>query len=63
MLAYAPCSKAGGAARVAEHLPEQQFTPPAPNRYWAGDITSIRTSSGWRYLAVWMDLFSRRVIV
>ncbi len=28
----------------------------------SGDTTYIRTTSGWRYLAVWMDLFSRRVI-
>jgi transposase InsO family protein len=29
---------------------------------WAGDITYIRTSCGWRYLAVWIDLYSRRVV-
>ncbi len=29
---------------------------------WAGDITYIRTTEGWRYLAVWIDLFSRRVV-
>ena len=57
-----PCSKASGATAVAENLLEQDFTPPAPNRCWAGDITDIRTTSGWRYLAVWMDLFSRRVV-
>ena len=34
----------------------------APNRCWAGDITYIRTSNGWRYLAVWIDLYSRRVV-
>ncbi|EAQ69087.1 integrase core domain protein [Synechococcus sp. RS9909] len=31
-------------------------------RCWAGDITYIRTTAGWRYLAVWIDLFSRRVV-
>jgi putative transposase len=60
--AFRPCSKASGANGVAENLLEQDFTPPAPNRYWAGDITYIRTTSGWRYQAVWMDLFSRRVV-
>jgi putative transposase len=60
--AFRPCSKASGAMGVAENLLEQDFTPPAPNRCWAGDITYIRTTSGWRYLAVWMDLFSRRVV-
>jgi transposase InsO family protein len=61
--AFRPCSKArSGAAGVAENLLLQDFTPPAPNRCWAGDITYIRTTAGWRYLAVWMDLFSRRVV-
>ena len=60
---FRPCSKgSGGAAGVAENLLQQEFAPPAPNRCWAGDITYIRTSAGWRYLAVWIDLFSRRVV-
>jgi putative transposase len=37
-------------------------SPSEPNRCWAGDITYIRTTEGWRYLAVWIDLFSRRVV-
>jgi len=60
--AFRPCSKASSATCVAENLLEQQCTPPAPNRCWAGDITYIRTTSGWRYLDVWMDLFSLRVV-
>ena len=56
---------------MVENLLQQDFQPPAPNRCRAGDITYIRTSSGWRYLAVshrevrstdWIDLFSRRVV-
>jgi transposase InsO family protein len=53
--AFRPCSKASGTTGVAENLLEQDFTPPEPNRCWAGDITYIRTTSGWRYLAAWMD--------
>ena len=61
--AFRPCSKASvGAARAAENLLQQDFQPPATNRCWAGDITYIRTSAGWRYLAVWIDLYSRRVV-
>lgn len=60
--AFRPCSNTTGAGGVAENLLQQDFTPPAPNRCWAGDITYIRTTAGWRYLAVWMDLFSRRVV-
>jgi transposase InsO family protein len=33
-----------------------------PNRCWADDITTIRTTAGWRHLAVWIDLFRRRVV-
>lgn len=60
---FRPCSKgSSGAAGVVENLLQQDFQPPSPNRCWAGDITYIRTTAGWRYLAVWMDLFSRRVV-
>ena len=61
--AFRPCSGSRrGAVGVAENLLQQEFRPPAPNRCWAGDITYIRTTSGWRYLAVWIDLYSRRVV-
>ncbi len=33
-----------------------------PNRVWAGDITYLQTKEGWLYLAVVIDLFSRRVV-
>lgn len=47
---------------VAENILNRQFNPDAPNRAWTSDITYIRTQSGWLYLAVVMDLFSRRII-
>ena len=47
---------------VAENRLNRQFNPDVPNRCWASDITFIRTRSGWLYLAVVMDLFSRRII-
>jgi len=37
---------------VADNLLSQQFSPTAPNRSWGGDITYIRTTAGWRYLAM-----------
>ena len=40
----------------------RQFAVAAPNRVWAGDITYIWTAEGWLYLAVVLDLYSRRVI-
>ena len=47
---------------VAPNLVQRQFFPKTPNETWAADITYIRTWEGWLYLAVVIDLFSRRVI-
>ena len=47
---------------VADNLLNRQFDVAAPNRAWVSDITYIRTRSGWLYLAVVMDLFSRRIV-
>lgn len=40
----------------------RDFTAPGPNQLWASDITYIRTWEGWLYLAVVIDLFSRKVV-
>jgi putative transposase len=40
----------------------RQFTVRAPNRVWAADITALPTHGGWCYLAVVLDLYSRRVV-
>ena len=40
----------------------QNFTAEAPNRKWVTDITYLKTASGWVYLAVVLDLFSRKVV-
>lgn len=47
---------------VAENLLDRQFETEKPNARWAGDITYIWTQEGWLYLAVILDLFSRRVV-
>lgn len=47
---------------VAENRLERQFAVDRPNAVWAADITYIWTSEGWLYLAVVMDLFSRRIV-
>ena len=41
---------------------QQVFVASAVNRIWAGDLTAIATRVGWLYLAVVLDLYSRRVI-
>lgn len=47
---------------VEPNLLQQNFTASRPNEKWTGDITYIPTSEGWLYLAVLLDVFSRRVI-
>lgn len=46
----------------APNMLNRQFNPEKINTYWSGDITYIRTSQGWLYLAIVMDLYSRKVI-
>ena len=41
---------------------DRQFEVATPNRYWVGDVTFIPTQSGWLYLAILLDLYSRRVV-
>jgi transposase InsO family protein len=47
---------------VAENVLQQNFHAEQPNQKWAGDITYLWTSEGWLYLAVVIDLYSRKVI-
>ena len=47
---------------IAPNLLQQDFTASGPNQKWAGDITYVWTREGWVYLAVILDLFSRRVV-
>ena len=47
---------------VAPDLLKQNFAAEVPNQRWVADITYISTHQGWLYLAVVMDLFSRRIV-
>jgi transposase InsO family protein len=47
---------------IAPNIIQQDFTTTAPNQKWGCDITYIKTLDGWLYLAIVMDLFSRKVI-
>lgn len=40
----------------------QQFAVPGKNRVWAADFTFVPTRTGWLYVAVVLDLYSRRVV-
>src|SRR6202011_3252948 len=50
------------AARAAPDLVERNFIAAAPNRLWVADITYIPTWAGFLYLAVVLDVFSRRIV-
>ena len=47
---------------VADNILDQKFNPKQANQIWAGDVTYLRTAQGWMYLAIVMDLYSRRII-
>ena len=52
----------GKPAVVASNTLDRQFEVDSPDKVWVIDITYIRTHEGWLYLAVVIDLFSRRVV-
>jgi putative transposase len=49
-------------ARPAPDLVERNFAAPGPNRLWVADITYVPTWTGFLYLAVVLDAFSRRIV-
>jgi putative transposase len=59
---YKSTTKRNKADRAAPNILKRDFSADAPNRKWVADITYILTQEGWLYLAVIMDLFSRRIV-
>lgn len=57
-----PRPRGGATHVVTPNRLQRQFNPVSPDQSWVTDITHIRTHEGWLYLAVVVDLFSRRVI-
>ena len=49
-------------ARPASDLVERRFDADRPDRLWVADITYVPTAAGFVYLAVVLDVFSRRVV-
>jgi len=47
---------------ISPNLVARRFRPTQPNRVWAADVTYLSTREGWLYLAVVLDLYSRRVV-
>lgn len=50
------------ASPIAPNLVARNFEAEGPNQVWVGDVTYVATSEGWTYLAVLLDLFSRRIV-
>ena len=59
---FVPKTSDGRADKPSPNLLNDQPLPAVPDRAWAGDITFIPTSAGWLYLAVVIDLCSRRIV-
>ena len=59
---YKLTTDSGHSLPIAENILSRQFNPAKPNQTWGTDITYVWTSEGWLYLAVVIDLYSRRVV-
>jgi putative transposase len=49
-------------SKLAPNVLKRRFEPGAPNKVWASDITYLHTKQGWTYLAVVLDVGSRKVV-
>jgi len=52
----------GERSAIADNVLDRQFQADGPNQKWVADFTYIWTAEGWLYVAVVLDLFSRRVV-
>jgi putative transposase len=59
---YKATTNSAHALPVADNLLKQDFSASRPNEKWVSDITYVWTEEGWIYLAVILDLFTRKVV-
>lgn len=55
-------TKARRSQNIVPNIVNRCFKAEGPNRIWLGDVTFIATRTGWLYLAVMIDLYSRKII-
>lgn len=60
--AFRVTTKSSGGLTEAEDLVQRRFQADRPGQVWVSDITYIRTSEGWLYLAAVLDLYNRAVV-
>jgi putative transposase len=56
------CTQRDTAAALAPDLVSREFVADRPDELWVADVTYVPTLAGWLYLAVVLDVFSRRVV-
>ena len=59
---FTKTTDSGHSLPIAGNVLARGFKVSEPNQKWSGDITYLKTKEGWLYLAVLLDLFSRRVV-
>ena len=59
---YVSTTDAGHGLPVADNVLDRDFAATTCDQKWAGDITYVATDEGWLYLAVVLDLYSRRIV-
>ena len=59
---YKRTTDSNHAMAIAENVLDRHFSPDHPDQVWGSDITYISTRERWLYLAVVMDLYSRRIV-
>lgn len=60
---FVPCTTQSAHDQpIAPNLLAQRPAPTGPNQTWVADLTYVRTAEGWLYVAVLLDLWSRRVV-
>lgn len=59
---YKVTTKVNPSAKSAPNLLKQDFVSHAPNQRWVADFTYVATGEGWLYVAIVLDLFSRKIV-